>query len=280
MSCLALVVLWFLVSKLFGPYTGLLSVALVAVSPPVVGRTLAGFADKDGPTLLLSLAAFCCYVYSIGEAQNRKLFPAALATGGCLLLLGWTWQGVGVFVAVTAITDGIVLLSSIWNLRLAMLSLCRHLPVLVGLPLTNPIYRDWSHPFILLAVGLPLLLVMVTALTAITLRVRTIARILSLGHRIPVSLMLTIAASLLAGTWMRNRLFLLYENFMAPFGASTLALSIQELHKQGLLDWAFWPGIFYLIACIGALIIYASILRSLKVSSALCDIGRIIPALC
>ena len=59
LSTAALLMLFVIARKLFDVYTALLSVNIASVSPPLVGRTLAGFADKDGLALLLGLIAFC-----------------------------------------------------------------------------------------------------------------------------------------------------------------------------------------------------------------------------
>ena len=266
LSTIALMVLFFLVRKLFDVYTALLSVNIAAISPPLAGRTLAGFADKDGLALLLGLIAFYFYIQSLHDAHPFKRFTFAIAFGISMTLLGLTWEGVGVFVSVTVITEFIMLLFDGYNLQNFTSAVCRYVPILVGLPLLKTIYRELHDPFVLLVIGPPLFLLLLSLLCSIASRSQFVQKVLSLGNRVPVVLSVSAAIAIVILVFSLDRVLIFGHYLFSPFGSSRLAQSIEELEKQGVWAWAFWPGAFFLVSCAGAIITYREVLRRLKIN--------------
>ena len=266
LGTLAMMVLFALVRKLFDVYTALLAVNIAAITPPLAGRTLAGFADKDGLALLLGLIAFYFYINSLRESRSSRRLTFALSFGFSMTLLGLTWEGVGVFLGATIITELIMLLFDQHDLRGFIVALCRYLPVLVGLPLSKAVYRELSHPFVILAIGLPFFLLLLSLLCLMANHSRFVLRVLSLNDRIPVALSLSAMMLAFVTVLSWDTVFIFSDRFLSSFGSSQLAQSIVELRKQGALGWAFWPGAFFLVSCTGALFVYKDIVSCFKIN--------------
>jgi len=266
---LALLVLFMIVQKLFNLYVALLSVNIAAISPPVVGRTLAGFADKDGLVLLLSLLSFYLYINSFQAQQKRKRLIFALTFGIIMGMLGLTWQGVGIFLSVTVITDFIILLLDEYDIHDFVVALCRYIPILFLLTIPKAVYYDLSQPFVILALGLPSFLLLLSFLYIVIKRSRLASLFFSMRNRVPIvlSLLLVMTALINACLYLSSsydKILILWQNFISPFGSNRLAQSIQELQKQGATGWAFWPGAFFLVSCVGALLAYKDFISRLK----------------
>ncbi|HIE28207.1 TPA: hypothetical protein EYP66_13055, partial [Candidatus Poribacteria bacterium] len=254
------------VQKLFDVYTALLSVNIAAISPPLVGRTLAGFADKDGLALLFGLISFYFYLNTLQEKRISKRIVFALAFGFSSTLLGLTWQGVGVFLGVTVITELIMLLLDEYDVWDFIVALCRYVPVLVGLTFSKAVYHNLSQPFVMLALLLPGSLLLLSLLYTVLNRFRIISQAFSLNNRVPIGFSLSMVVLVLMGLFSWDKIPIFWNNFLSPFGSNRLAQSIQELQKQGALGWTFWPGSFFLIICAGALFVYKDIVSRLRIN--------------
>ena len=95
-SALACFVFYLLVARLMDKNISLLAVNILAVSPALVGRTMAGYTDHDALCLFLSSSAYYFYVRSYQSKKNRLLF--AFVSGAVMAILGFTWQGFFIFI--------------------------------------------------------------------------------------------------------------------------------------------------------------------------------------
>lgn len=93
---IALIFLFFLTHRLFGRFTALLTLLLLAALPVFIQRTLAGYVDTDALIVLLLFAGI--YFYSLSFQENfgvRGLVCAGIA-GGISGILSLVWPGGGI----------------------------------------------------------------------------------------------------------------------------------------------------------------------------------------
>ena len=246
--------------QLYGSATAVLAVNLVGLSPLIVGRTTAGYADRDSFTLLLALAAFLCYVLRCGERRTfYQQVCLTLLCAGATILLALAWEGAAVYVSVIAGCEAArLLLSRVYTNRDAGLALAWAVPVALAPPMMKAVYRFPAMPHVTLMVGVPSAVTLGALLALLIRRVRRLDAALASTRRPPVGLLaLTISLALcitVTLTLRANALVELARNLPAAFGSSPLAASIDELQRPGALLWARWPGLFWIAVVAGALL--------------------------
>ena len=238
LACLAF---YALVKESLGQPVALLSVNFAAVLPILTNRTMAGYVDRDGLCLFLGLLSYLFYFRAYHSKYLKRRLLLAAASGLTMGMLGLTWQGVAIFSLVIVIVEIVRLITHQHNRGDFYIYLCWATPFLLALLSVKQTYHDLSQSFAFLAVIPPGVL--------IVLVIGHLVNSLISSNRLKLALLLagvviTGIVAIRISPW--QMLPSLWENINVPFGRSRLMETIGELRKKGLIDWFFWPGIFFL----------------------------------
>jgi asparagine N-glycosylation enzyme membrane subunit Stt3 len=272
---LTLPLIYGLCARAFGRLSAWIAVVLVAVLPPAVGRSVAGYADRDALCLLLGAAALYCYARREQASSARATWAWTFLSALAALLLGLAWEGAGVFIAIVAGAELVRFLSGRYGREEFTQYVAWFAPVLAGLLLFTRAYRataNVSSPFAVVTLGVPLGMVV---LAGVHLRLRRMPRavsILTARQRVPSSLgallwgvaLLGAAFAVLAGTSRSFFDFLLSfsANVSSALGRSRLMESVGELQDVPLQGWLARLGPLYVLAALGGVVMLAGLARS------------------
>ena len=81
---------------LFSTVTGV----LLTILPSAIGRSVAGFSDRDSWCLMLGIFAVTTYLTALQTQHRRARLLWTLASGFTMFLGGMSWEGFGIFGAV------------------------------------------------------------------------------------------------------------------------------------------------------------------------------------
>lgn len=263
---LTLLSTYLLVWRIFGHEVALLSVNILIFTPPILARTYAGFADRDGLVLLLSIWSFFFYVSSYIETGYRRGFYR-LFSSLTMLCVGLTWEGVGLFVFIVTTVELIkIMVDESYDGRCAGLIALWVVPLSTGLLFFKfDIYSHLSQPYAFVAVIYPVGVLCIAVLLLIVQRISWLQKIYSIGYRVPLGFGVTLFLGLFSFPLVSDRLFkALVSTLTAPFGNNPIYQIIGELQKLGLGGWAFWPGAFLIPMTIGLFLISSDICETLK----------------
>ncbi|MCY3722274.1 MAG: hypothetical protein OXG97_08655 [Candidatus Poribacteria bacterium] len=73
--------------------------------PGTIGRSAAGFGDRDSWCLLLAVLATTTYLSSLHAQHTRERFFWILASGSIVFLGGLSWEAFGLFVTIILATE-------------------------------------------------------------------------------------------------------------------------------------------------------------------------------
>jgi len=168
-----------------------------------------------------------------------------------MMLLGLTWEGVGLFTSVIVFVHGAKLLLDDYTLHDFLLYLCWLIPLAIGLLTLTRTYwggSNYGAPFTTLDLGIPLAFaVLALGYVSLCRWPKLISRV-TLNHRIPLGIGIVFVELLvLSGiigcrlTFMtqpiRDWLFTVWNNFLSPMGQSRLMQTVAELTDTSLLLW-------------------------------------------
>ena len=145
-----------LIRRLTDEYTALLTVNISLISWPWVARTLSGYADRDALVLCLAIASYYFYVCSCQTPNLQKQWLFRFTAGFLMALIGLTWEGVGLLIAVIVGVELIQFATKPTTKQEFYSYLLWILPIWIGLIFFTQTY--WSRlfqPFSLLAFGAP-----------------------------------------------------------------------------------------------------------------------------
>jgi len=131
-------------------------------------RTMGGFADRDALSLLFILGSFYLYMASQHTSRFRNQLLLSFSSGFVITLLGLTWEGVGLFVAVIVLCELVHLLLDKSDQRQLYRLTCWLMPQVVGLLTFTRTYHDLSSPVTFLTLGIPILLMLLALITSIS----------------------------------------------------------------------------------------------------------------
>lgn len=229
---------------LFSGIVGLFWVTL----PGAIGRSTAGFSDRDAFCLMLGILAVITYLVSLQAKTPRKRLFWTLASGFIVFLGGLSWEGFGVFLSVILVVELWRFLSTETEEGLSLYTLwvCCFVPTLY---LASPAYRNGygfaEHLFAFVLVP-PLVLLAIRTirhrLLAKAEKLQPHARTLSLGLTL-VTLSLTIGV-----VWIQRNTF---AETTVPFSQSALMQNIAELKNPFLARWMIRYGSVFILGCLG-----------------------------
>ena len=259
---LSLIVFYFLLHRLLGWQTALLSINLCAVVPSTLGRSVVGYADRDAFCLFLALVSYYLYLRAYQSDPLRNRLILGLLSGVVMMLLGLSWQGVGLFISIMVVLNFILFLFPTYRRSDFYLYLAWFSPVILGLLSFKAMYRDLSQAHAMLAVVLPCsFLLLVLLFTGISKHAK-LSELCTFKGKIPLSFAVTVMMVAVAGLVLLLTSELIYRawaHFLAPFGSGRLAASIEELQKRGAAGWSVWPGYFLIFIVGGTLLLMKKI---------------------
>jgi len=258
-ACTAIVVFLF-GQAMCGAPGGLVAVALFALLPASVARTVAGYADRDALCLLLSALAILMYCQSKASPTGLIAWAWLLGSSVVFVALGFTWEAVGVFSAVVVSAELVRLLAGGFRtsdlLRLAgWQAVC--VAGLVGGSRAYRVNANLSSPSALPAIVYPAYVVAV-ATAAMLARSRTRrARLWGMPSEalaVAALALLTgigIAVAAVLSSAARDYAALVWDNILSPLGNSRLMRGIGELQQSSTPYLAARFGAVYVAAGVG-----------------------------
>lgn len=265
---LSIGVIYLMVWRVFSHKVALLSINILVVTPPLLVRTYAGFADRDGLALLLSMLAFLFYIQSyLGTGWKQFIFR--LLSSVLTLCIGLAWQGVGLFVSIVVTLELVrIIVDEHYNKRIVELLAFWVLPVILGLSLFKPdIYWHLDQPYAFIAILYPTFILFATLLLIVFKRLPLLEKFFSINHRISARFGVFFLLGLVCIPLTFDRISnALIPSLTNPLGKDAVLQMIGELQKLGLEGWKFWPGVFLIPMTVGLLIVSRNICRPLNLS--------------
>lgn len=255
--------------RYLGRSAALISALLLAVAPSAVGRSLAGFSDRDALCLLLGGIVLFGYRLSADDGVKTVWRNGALgASSLAALLLGLTWEGAGLFIAVAAAAEFARILIQGRSKRDTLRFLAWFSFWVVGLLIFTRAYRteaNVSSPFALLAFGPPCFLLACLLIASLSDRHFQTRRLVSFKGAVSVEFgsaavvlaggALVFAVFALVSAPVREVALSLRQNAISPLGTSRLMETVGELRDTGLLDWMRLMGALYFLAAVGSAVL-------------------------
>jgi len=121
-------------------FSGIVGV-LLATLPGAIGRSSAGFGDRDSWCFLLAILATTTYLMSLQSQHHRERIFWTLASGSVVFLGGLSWEAFGLFVAIILAVELWKFCSTEREQHLKVYALWAFLFV-PGLYLVSPAYRN------------------------------------------------------------------------------------------------------------------------------------------
>jgi len=261
-SAIACIMLYILAKQLTDKNVALLVISISAVVPPLVKRSLAGFADRDIMSLVLGFASYYFYVKAYEPGSLRKSLYMMGSSGILMGMLGLTWQGAAIFSLVIVGIEILTMLFGSYSKRAFYMYSAWVIPMLLILILPKHVYRNVSEPFVLISVIVPGSLIIFGSIYLFSHRIfqfissRQLMPFIISGFSLIVIVTLVIFHRVLSSLIVR-----IWQGIQYPLGADRLLKVIGELQPQGLNDWLLWPGFFFL-AVLGGIFLLAYRLSS------------------
>lgn len=245
-------ILYALIAHTVSPMAGLIAAFGLTVAPATTYRSSAGFIDRDPFCLLLILCAYAAYTGMVSADSLRLKLAATVLCGLFSAALGLAWEGVGLFTVVFAVTLLWRALSGPLRCDVVLLHLCWCILALPPLLWLTWAYRDFSKPYVALAL-LPVPLASFTALLSLGWQhvwLRSAVQTRSMRYGFSSLLLfagagLTLIGLIAAGFLSPGRqraLWEFVENAISPLGSSILMQNIAELQDMTPEDWWIWGG--------------------------------------
>ena len=266
---LSLLVFYFLLHRLLGWQTALLSINLCVVAPSTLGRSVVGYADRDAFCLFLALVSYYLYLRAYQSDPLRNRLILGLLSGGVMMLLGLSWQGVGLFISIMVMLNFILFLFPTYRRSDFYVYLAWFSPVILGFLSFKAVYQDLSQAHAMLAVVLPCSFLLLVLLFTGTSKHAKLSELCTFKGKIPLSFAVTVMMVAVAGLVLLLTSELIHRawaHFLAPFGSGRLAASIEELQKRGAAGWSVWPGHFLIFIVGGTLLLMKKITTTARLN--------------
>ena len=262
---LSLIVFYLLLHRLLGWQTALLTINLCVVVPSTLGRSVIGNVDRDAFCLFLALVSYYLYLRAYQSNPLRNRLMLGLLSGAVMILLGLTWQGVGLFISIIVFLNFILFFLPTYRHSDFYLYLAWFSPVILGLLSFKAVYRDLSQAHTMLAVVLPCgFLFLVLLFMSVSTHTK-LSELCTFKGKVPLSFAVTVMVTIAGGLVLLcfpgtfELIHRVWAHFLAPFGSGRLAASIEELQKRGAMSWSVWPGYFLIFIIGGALLLMKKI---------------------
>ena len=269
---LSLIVFYLLLHRLLGWQTALLSINLCVVVPSTLGHSIVGNVDRDAFCLFLAFVSYYLYLRAYQSNLLRNRLVLGLLSGVVMMLLGLSWQGVGLFISIMVVLNFILFLFPTYRRSDFYLYLAWFSPVILGLLSLKAVYRDLSQAHAMLAVALPCGFLCIALLFMSVSKHAKLSKLCTFQGTIPLSFAVTVMVITAGGLVLLcfpgafELIQRAWIHFQAPFGSGRLAASIEELQKRGAMGWFIWPGYFLFFIIAGALLLMKKIVQAAQMN--------------
>jgi len=263
----SLIFLFLLLKRIFDSRVALLSCAFLAVIPPYIYRTMAGFSDKESLGMMFFFLALYLFVCALQTSSLKKGLTFSLLAGFVTGLMGYAWGGVqflfltiGFFALFAVLFDYFTERDLYVYLAWAFVSIfC--LLVLFDTRFTffGMIYSELYAPlFLAMVIGVLKLVVQRYDLFHLQDRIKGT---LPLGVALLIFVVGVALALLLifnGFAFFVHKYHDLASGFLNPFGTSRWARTVAESHQPFIRDWfsQFTPFLFWLFMIGSVLFVY------------------------
>lgn len=273
---ISLFIFFLLIDRLFDGYTAFISTIFLAIFPPLIARSMAGYSDRDSFCMLLSFLAFYLFVRSLQTYEKHYRFVFAFASGAVMALFGLTWEGSSLFIAVIVLFHLVKFVTNADYREDFHAYLIWCLPILSGILIFTKTYRTWL-PFAVLAWGIPGFVLMIALLGFIFSRSQRLISFVTLKSRLSFGLSVFILMILVClfslaivfavqPVFITGKLLAIKDNFLTPLGQSRLMRSLGELQRPYSIDWAIRYGAFLVLFSAGAILYIRKLALSLHLN--------------
>ena len=249
--CIGIGAFCLFLSYTFGTISASIVGVFLATLPGSIGRSTAGFSDRDSWCFMLGILAVITYLVSLQTQHQRKQILWTLASGGTIFLGGLSWEGFGVFTS-------IILCIEIWRfltsetedrLKLYLLWVCTFVPILYIL---SPAYRSgygFTKHLAAFVLVPPLVLLGIRTLRhSLLTKTRWVGHLKTHGRTLALVLILTSIALALGYTFIQRNTF---ADTTVPLSQNTLMQTVKELENPILLFWLIRYGSVFILGSLG-----------------------------
>ncbi len=264
---LILIILFGLTRLLFGESVSLIVVTIFATIPAAVGRTHAGWADRDPLSLLAWLVCMFFYVKAYQmHTQGKRYIPFALLSGISMGALGLTWPGVGLLSIIIVTFNAIKLLTRSYDKKKFYVYLCWFIPSLLMMLLLTERYSSNHHrAYTLAGIALP------TLFTIIVPTLFTVVANLTFFIKQVKTRWIRIGSFILLVTILAISMFVvippqqLIDTFLHPAGEVSFTSTVAEFKQPSLSDWFNKYRIFFIFPLFGVLLVTYSVTKAYQI---------------
>jgi asparagine N-glycosylation enzyme membrane subunit Stt3 len=275
---LALLTFYLLVKDAFDSKVALLSLLLMTLLPQLLLRSTAGFADRDAFVLFQAALSSYCYLRRIRASSHLKQWGWNFGFAVVMILLGLTWEGVGLFLNLFVGIWLIKFLMSVYRWENFCLDLGGFALVVLGLLTLTDAYRgipNYSSPYVFFTFApASLFFLMAVGYFAIN-RFPNLSRKSTLHDRLPLELsvgtvLFATACSVCLLVLMTEDIShlpaLIQSNFLSILGQSRLMESVEELSDTTFMDWVALYQFLLLLVVGEALLLLYRLCKTLRLN--------------
>ena len=224
---------------------------LLSTLPGALGRSVAGFSDRDAWCLMLGLLSILTYLVALQAQRPRHRVFWTLASGLIVFLGGISWEGFGVFISIILCVEIWKFLSSETEEGIGLYALwvCCFVPTLY---LSSEAYRNGygfaEHLFAFVLVP-PVVFLGIRAL-----RYQLLSKIEKLrSHARTLALSLVLANVVLAIGYVLIQ-HSTFSETTVPFSQNRFIMTINELNDPTPLSWMLRYGLIFVLGSLGVMI--------------------------
>ena len=257
--------MFFMLARMFlSTSAALFAVTFFVALPGDFVRTHAGWADRDGLSLLEWLMSVFFYVAahkSTAEGGKRYLLLAVLS-GVSTGLLGLTWPGVGSLSVIIVLFSGVKLLTRNFSRREFYVYLCWYVPSVAMMLGFTKRYASFDSTYALSAIVLPTLFVGLAVLDILIRQVKSSATQKMLYNLLFASLVVLCVI----GPAPPERIIF---TFLNPAGTEALIRYIGEFRPPNLFTWFEWYLLFVILPPLGVCLAIHKLLKAYRLPAKL-----------
>lgn len=254
---IALIFLFFLTYRLFGRFSAILSILLLAALPVFSQRTLAGYVDTDAIIILFLFTSLYFYLLSFRETFGVQECIFAGLAGGISGMLSLVWLGSGMVSIIFCTFQLLISWTRDYNKKDLYRFLCWLVPTLLLISSFGT--SDWANlqaPFTILALYIPLAtLCVVVSIFFLqgSLRFVNFLRRFRLSVGLAVSLLFLCAGVLVLTFYSQDFSWVegLIQRLPYPYGKNGIMEFVGELQPTTLQNWWKMYGMIGVTTLVG-----------------------------
>jgi asparagine N-glycosylation enzyme membrane subunit Stt3 len=270
---IGLVVFFFFMKKVFNWKIAIIASAFLAVIPPYLYRTMAGFSDKEAMAMVFMYLAMLFFVMMFKEKNLKKSLIYSVIGGISMGVMWLLWGGVKFLVVAVAIVIILMVLFEKVNKKV----LYNYLAFLVTSILTLAVvFPDRAAPIVLVGSvtsGFLFLALLILGTHYLLFNLNYIQKIKFIQKlrenkkfQVPNSFItfgfvsvigLVFLVIVMGPEYFGAKIYEVYFNLVSPFSSDRWALTVAESHQPYFTDWSSQFSMrFLVLAFIGAVILF------------------------